>query len=296
VSPRARFTRSSSPDLSSRALRVPRSRSVRRSARSSRPLGQTRTRARVPRRAAPSAPRSPRPSRAGEIVALDSGGYGAVTIAQSVTIVAAPGVQASISPASGAAIRVNAGAIDTVVLLNLSLNAQGGDYGVDYQAGAALHIEALAINGSFTYGIYIHGSGDRDVHVADTVVRGSPGTGIYLDSLFGIARAIVRTKLEENGNGMPAGGTSRAYVRDSVASGNSATASSRQGPTADCGRDRSRGLHGKSQRKGDRRGKINHRRERTCTCVELRGDEQHDGDPCRNRRFDLLARQQHGRR
>lgn len=38
----------------------------------------------------------------GEIVALDSGGYGAVVINEAVTIAAAPGVHASISPASGA--------------------------------------------------------------------------------------------------------------------------------------------------------------------------------------------------
>src|SRR6266545_1898446 len=81
----------------------------------------------------------------GEIVALDSGGYGAVTIGQAVTIVAAPGVQASISPASGAAITVSAGAGDVVVLRNLYLNAQGADIGIWYQAAAALHVEQLVI-------------------------------------------------------------------------------------------------------------------------------------------------------
>src|SRR6266540_418367 len=74
----------------------------------------------------------------GEIVALDSGGYGAVTISQAVTIVAAPGIQASISPASGAAITVSAGPGDVVVLRNLYLNAQGAGNGILYQAAAAL--------------------------------------------------------------------------------------------------------------------------------------------------------------
>src|ERR1700757_623419 len=44
----------------------------------------------------------------GEAIVLDSGGYGAVTITQAVTIEAPPGVLAFIHPSSGDAITVNA--------------------------------------------------------------------------------------------------------------------------------------------------------------------------------------------
>src|ERR1700693_3676497 len=52
----------------------------------------------------------------GEAIVLDSGGYGPVTITQSVAIDAAPGITAFIHPPSGDAITVNAGASDAVSL------------------------------------------------------------------------------------------------------------------------------------------------------------------------------------
>src|SRR5437588_4826589 len=45
----------------------------------------------------------------GEVVALDSGGYGPVTINQAITLVAPPGVYAGVTAFSGPAIGINAG-------------------------------------------------------------------------------------------------------------------------------------------------------------------------------------------
>ena len=157
----------------------------------------------------------------GEIVALDSGGYGAVTISQAVTIVAAPGIQASISPSSGAAITVSAGASDVVVLRNLYLNAQGGTYGVQYQAAAALHVEHLVINGFTARGINMDLTTAADLYVADTVVRNNGASGIYVASASGIANvSIVRTLLQNNNYGVLVAENTRASVKDTIASGN----------------------------------------------------------------------------
>ena len=160
----------------------------------------------------------------GEIVALDSGGYGAVTITQAVTIVAAPGIQASISPSSGAAITVNASAGDAVVLRNLYLNAQGGNNGILYQAAATLHVENLVINGFTDNGIWMDLASAAELYVADTIVRNVGGSGIYLSSSSGIVVAnvsIVRARLENNAYGIVAAANVRASVKDTVASGNS---------------------------------------------------------------------------
>src|ERR1700687_6218216 len=62
----------------------------------------------------------------GEAIVLDSGGYGPVTITQSLTIEAPAGVTAFIHPPSGDAITVNAGATDTVILRGLTLNGGTG--------------------------------------------------------------------------------------------------------------------------------------------------------------------------
>ena len=158
----------------------------------------------------------------GEIVALDSGGYGAVTITQSVTIVAAPGVQASISPSSGNAITVNAGSGDTIVLRNLNLNGLGATHGVHYQAAGSLHIVDLTINGFTTHGIFVDVSSLAKLHVANTVLRANGGAGIALTStLSGTAHATIeRVRAEKNHDGISVGGYASANVKDSVASGN----------------------------------------------------------------------------
>ena len=55
----------------------------------------------------------------GEVVALDSSGYGPVTITKAISLIAPKGVHAGISPSSGDAITVAAGTSDHVVLRNL---------------------------------------------------------------------------------------------------------------------------------------------------------------------------------
>ena len=63
----------------------------------------------------------------GEVIVLDSAGYGSVTITKSISLIAPSGIYAGISVFSGFdGVTVNApGAI--VVLRGLSINGQGGD-------------------------------------------------------------------------------------------------------------------------------------------------------------------------
>ena len=63
-------------------------------------------------------------SPGGEVVVLDSAGYGAFTITQAVSITAPPGVYAGISVFSGDGITITAGGSDTVILRGLTLNNQ----------------------------------------------------------------------------------------------------------------------------------------------------------------------------
>jgi hypothetical protein len=56
--------------------------------------------------------------------AVDSGGYGAVTIGKTVSIISPPGIYAGISVFSGAGVAINAPGA-TVVLRGLSINCQG---------------------------------------------------------------------------------------------------------------------------------------------------------------------------
>jgi hypothetical protein len=138
-----------------------------------------------------------------------------------VTIVAAPGVRASISPSSGAAIYVQAGPTDTVVLRNLNLNGQGANYGVHYVTAGSLHLENLTISGFAIYGIEMTVFGPSDLYVADTVIRGNGFGGMYLYSSTGAHATFVNTRSERNGGyGFWATENVNAYVKESVSSGN----------------------------------------------------------------------------
>ncbi len=121
---------------------------------------------------------------AGEIIVLDSGGYGAVVVDKNVSIVSPAGVYAGISVFAGEdGVLVSAPATK-VVLRGLSINGQGGDNGIRVQAGE-VHIENSVISnigGVGAAGILIEGG--TSVRIAGTVVRSNtegmrvlPGAG-----------------------------------------------------------------------------------------------------------------------
>ena len=72
----------------------------------------------------------------GEVIVLDSGGYGPVTISKSVTITAPAGVYAGISVLPGQDGVVVNGPFVFVTLNGLTINGQGGNAGIDFVAGA----------------------------------------------------------------------------------------------------------------------------------------------------------------
>ena len=93
----------------------------------------------------------------GEIVALDSGGYGTFTADRSVTVGGAPGVHAAIT-VSGVApgIYVSAANNDVVVIRNLIITAVGANIGIDASRAKSLDILNCLIRGATYYGIYVN--------------------------------------------------------------------------------------------------------------------------------------------
>src|SRR5207302_4023776 len=82
----------------------------------------------------------------GEIIVLDSAGYGPVTINKAVSIISPPGVYAGVTVTSGDGITVSAGASDVVILRGLTINGAGGTNGINFTDGAALHVENCVIS------------------------------------------------------------------------------------------------------------------------------------------------------
>jgi hypothetical protein len=112
----------------------------------------------------------------GEIVVLDSGGYGSVPIAQSVSIIAPPGVYAGISVFAGDGVTIAAGPTGKVTLRGLTINGQGGSRGIVVTSAGEVHIEQCIVANMNADGIRIDG-GAR-VQVLSSLVRSNGQNGL----------------------------------------------------------------------------------------------------------------------
>jgi len=159
----------------------------------------------------------------GEILAIDSSGYGRLVIDRSVSILAAPGAYAGIgvgAAGNATGIEIATAGVD-VVLRGLTLTGQGGNFGIGMTAGNSLFVENCVIS-DFAGGAGIMAGGSAWVRVIDSVIRRN-GTGA---AFTGGAHVLVSGSrfLNNSGNGVEASSDSvdmtRLSVERSVASGN----------------------------------------------------------------------------
>ena len=157
-------------------------------------------------------------SSGGEVIVLDSAGYGTFTITQPVSIIAPRGVYAGISVIAGAGITVNTGgAADVVVLRGLTLNGLGGNIGIQVTKVGALHVSNLEIADFSTRGIFFAANGE--LYVSDSVARENGETGIHVQPATGSAIvSITHSRFEHNGyNGVAFAGSTVGSISDSDA-------------------------------------------------------------------------------
>jgi hypothetical protein len=136
----------------------------------------------------------------GEVIVLDSGGYGAVTITQSLALIAPTGVYAGISVFPGADGVTIATPGVNVVLRGLSINGQGGDNGINMTAGNSLTVENCVIS-NLQRGISVNTAARVLVSITDSIIRRNNSGGILLQN--GVNAAITRAVVSGN-NGGPA--------------------------------------------------------------------------------------------
>ena len=161
----------------------------------------------------------------GEIVVLDSAGYGPVTITKAVSIVVPPGIYAGVSVTTPGTdgIVVNAGAGDEVILRGLTINNQGGNNGVVFNSGAALYVESCTIRGfalASMANLKFAPAGASKLFVKDSYIR-SGQAGINLANGTTAASATIdNTRIESNVNGVTATFSGALALRNSVVAEN----------------------------------------------------------------------------
>jgi len=128
----------------------------------------------------------------GEIIALDSGGYGALAIDKSIAIVGAPGVYVGIGVASGNGITIATPGIK-VALRGLSINGLGGARGIELTNADSLIIEQCVFSNFTHAGLYV--AAGAKVGIMDSVFRGNASGAIFE---WGSRASISNTRFLQN--------------------------------------------------------------------------------------------------
>ena len=159
---------------------------------------------------------------AGEIVVLDSAGYGPVSVTQPVTIAAPPGIYAGVSVVGGTGVTVNAGAGSKVTLRGLTINGLGGTTGIAFQSGAALYLDKVVVGGFAVGGVGLDaatGSANASLLIKDSAFHDN-ATGIRTTTSTGtLTLGVERTLFERNAIGADVRGITFGTIRSSTFSG-----------------------------------------------------------------------------
>jgi hypothetical protein len=149
-------------------------------------------------------------SDAGEVIVLDSAGYGPVTITKSVSIVAPVGVYAGITVTSGNGVTVDGAGI-LVELRGLSINGLGGFIGIRFLQGAHLLIDGCAIT-LFDNGISLEAA-NSGVSIRSSRIYHSGASGVVVGiSTGGTQVSIVDSEIADNPFGVQVGGVGTTQV------------------------------------------------------------------------------------
>lgn len=159
-------------------------------------------------------------SSGGEVVALDSAGYGPVMINKSVSVISPEGVHAAIAPTSGSAIFIGDG---RVTLRNLYLNGNGAVRGLDILGPDVVTMaDSVTIDGFTEAGISVQAG---KLFLSNSISRNNGQYGLFAAGSSTSQLAVLTIdgcRFEENGAGVITTTHSEATIRDSVSSSNGA--------------------------------------------------------------------------
>jgi hypothetical protein len=169
----------------------------------------------------------------GEITVLDPGGYGAVTIAKTISIINDGVGEAGVLVSGGAnGITISAGASDAVSLRGLTVKGIGfgGGNGIRFNSGKSLTIENCVVRNltggpTAGFGIRFQPNASSSLSISNTLVADNDNTGISVSPAgSGSTTKVVLNRVEAynntttgiNLNGNGASGDMKATITDSV--------------------------------------------------------------------------------
>jgi hypothetical protein len=133
----------------------------------------------------------------GEINVLDPGGFGAVTITKSISIIA-NGVEGGVLVSGTNGIVVNVLATDKVLLEGLDIEGLGtGLNGIDIVGGGKITIRKCSIRNFTQNGINIAGTSGARAVIEDTLLLNNAG-GLNVQTTSGANGAVLRNSLVDS--------------------------------------------------------------------------------------------------
>ena len=147
----------------------------------------------------------------GEVIVLDSAGYGSFTINKAVSVVAPAGVYAGIAVfAATDGVVINAG-LATVALRGLIINGQGGNRGIVVTSASSVHIDDCTISNVGNSGLVLNAN--ANVEISGTVIRNVGLYGILMNNGRLTAAQVQVRETGDNGIYITNG---TAVIRDSI--------------------------------------------------------------------------------
>jgi hypothetical protein len=134
----------------------------------------------------------------GEVIVMDSNGYGSFTVTKSVSIIVPPGVYAGMSPSAGTdGVTINAGPNDVVVIRGLTINGQGGNRGIVVNSAKQVQIENVTIANMTLDAVQINAGGT--VRISSSTLRSNAGSGVYVSASATTQLRVYDSAISDNG-------------------------------------------------------------------------------------------------
>jgi hypothetical protein len=142
----------------------------------------------------------------GEVTAIDSAGFGTISISHSVTITSPNGIEAGIAtPSGGTAITINADTNDIINLNGLTLDGGGSaSTGIAFNSGEVLNVQNSVIRNFSGDGIDFFPAASSQLFVSNALVADNSGDGINFSptgsgTTFGALDHVTMQKNHDNG-------------------------------------------------------------------------------------------------